>query len=275
MTITKNIVFSDQKQQADAIEQVQTYLPLIQAGCHSQLQFFLCSVYIPLCVPQGPQLVPPCRPLCESVKSSCEPTLKRMGYPWPKVLECSKFPIKNMHKHVCIIPPDNANMDLDLPASSLNALQNNPLFMDKVKEQVYDGNLDQNILKPYKNYVKFLEKDFNKEPAKSANFKCLDYKKSHNYEFDESKKRCIPKCGEDITFNHKDKDMTSSVIVTLAVLCFISSFITTIFFLLNSDKDVISPKSATAFANQSPAFMSLAFVGKIIVHTYVFKRFLL
>lgn len=37
--------------QVDAGLTLKTYLPLIQYGCHDDLQFFLCAVYLPMCVP--------------------------------------------------------------------------------------------------------------------------------------------------------------------------------------------------------------------------------
>ncbi len=35
-----------------SVLQLVTFTPLIQVGCSSELQFFLCSVFAPMCVPQ-------------------------------------------------------------------------------------------------------------------------------------------------------------------------------------------------------------------------------
>ncbi|KAM8735675.1 uncharacterized protein AB9X84_024043 [Acanthopagrus schlegelii] len=75
--------------QADANLQIQTFAPLIQVGCSPHLTQFLCSVYTPECVEGRPQ--PPCRTLCETVKSSCEPVLNRHELLWPEALKCEAF----------------------------------------------------------------------------------------------------------------------------------------------------------------------------------------
>lgn len=148
---------ANQKTQADANYELATYFPLIKTGCAPELQFFLCSVYVPMCITHSPQkIIGPCRPLCEQVKRKCEATLKNtFQLSWPDVLECSKFPMTNVHKHMCIeVPGDGQFSLLGLPPSSLNTLQTNPLFMEKVKEQLAGGiTLDK--LKPYR-YVAML-----------------------------------------------------------------------------------------------------------------------
>ena len=56
--------------QGDAKAGLETFMPLIQYGCSPDLQFFLCSVHVPMCVSLPPtsdskepthQLIGPCR----------------------------------------------------------------------------------------------------------------------------------------------------------------------------------------------------------------------
>ena len=158
--------------QSDAKFELDTYGPLIQTGCANELQFFLCSVYAPMCVnveSNSPQsLIGPCQPLCERVKSRCLPELERFGYDWPEALNCSKFPEVNGYPHMCMEGPGESQKPLSLPPSSLNTLQTNPLLMEKVKERLSNGKLPDK----YKNYNKFLQLlgNVNKqEPAKVQN----------------------------------------------------------------------------------------------------------
>uniref|UniRef100_A0A803XRN7 Frizzled-4 n=1 Tax=Meleagris gallopavo TaxID=9103 RepID=A0A803XRN7_MELGA len=91
--------------QADAELQLTTFTPLIQYGCSSQLQFFLCSVYVPMCTEKINIPIGPCGGMCLSVKRRCEPVLKEFGFAWPDSLNCSKFPPQNDHNHMCMEGP--------------------------------------------------------------------------------------------------------------------------------------------------------------------------
>ncbi|XP_022121681.2 frizzled-4 [Pieris rapae] len=91
--------------QADADVTLQTFSPLVQYGCSSQLHLFLCSVYVPMCTDKVALPIGPCRGLCESVYSRCYPVLRGFGFPWPAELDCSLFPVENNHEHMCMEGP--------------------------------------------------------------------------------------------------------------------------------------------------------------------------
>uniref|UniRef100_A0A0N5AKD9 Frizzled-4 n=1 Tax=Syphacia muris TaxID=451379 RepID=A0A0N5AKD9_9BILA len=78
--------------QAEAAEEIQQYSLLVQIQCSPDFRFFLCSLYVPLCNSLG-RPIPPCRYLCESSKAGCEKIMKRLGYRWPDVFDCDKFPV--------------------------------------------------------------------------------------------------------------------------------------------------------------------------------------
>ncbi|MEJ1272794.1 frizzled class receptor 4 [Cricetulus griseus] len=98
--------------QTDAELQLTTFTPLIQYGCSSQLQFFLCSVYVPMCTEKINIPIGPCGGMCLSVKRRCEPVLKEFGFAWPDSLNCSKFPPQNDHNHMCMEGPGDEEVPL-------------------------------------------------------------------------------------------------------------------------------------------------------------------
>lgn len=88
-TIMPNML--GQQRQDEAGFEVQQYYPLVKIQCSHDLQFFLCSVFVPVCtIIERP--IPPCRSLCLSARNGCEAIMNRFQIEWPDNLECSKFP---------------------------------------------------------------------------------------------------------------------------------------------------------------------------------------
>lgn len=70
----------------------------VKCKASHQLKLLLCSVVAPVCLDASSI---PCRQLCVTVRSSCEPAIKRQGLEWPKFLDCRRFPRKNQNDN-CI-----------------------------------------------------------------------------------------------------------------------------------------------------------------------------
>ncbi|CAF3905790.1 unnamed protein product [Rotaria sordida] len=93
----------DQKDVALVINQ---FTALIAVGCSSELRFLLCSIYMPLCLANYSDPIPPCREVCERVREPCEPFYLRYGFLWPDALKCEQYP-SNHEKAIFMEPKKN------------------------------------------------------------------------------------------------------------------------------------------------------------------------
>ncbi|KAL3310337.1 Frizzled-8, partial [Cichlidogyrus casuarinus] len=71
---------------------LQQWIALAETRCSRDIHFFLCAVYVPICVSNYDEPLPPCRPVCERAKNGCKRVLETHGFPWPASLECTSFP---------------------------------------------------------------------------------------------------------------------------------------------------------------------------------------
>ncbi|XP_075213960.1 frizzled class receptor [Lycorma delicatula] len=88
-TIMPNLL--NHQKQEDAGLEVHQFFPLVKVKCSHDLQFFLCSIYAPVCTILD-RAIPPCRSLCLSARHGCEELMNKFGFPWPEDLDCAKFP---------------------------------------------------------------------------------------------------------------------------------------------------------------------------------------
>lgn len=85
----------------EVLQQASSWIPLVQKQCHPDTRKFLCSLFAPVCLDDLDEPIQPCRSLCESVKHGCAPVMSAFGFPWPKMLDCDRFPLDN---DLCIPP---------------------------------------------------------------------------------------------------------------------------------------------------------------------------
>jgi frizzled protein 1/7 len=88
-TIMPNLL--NHAKQEDAGLEVHQFFPLVKVKCNPDLQFFLCSVFVPVCTILD-RPIPPCRSLCLSARQGCDELMNKFGFPWPENLDCDRFP---------------------------------------------------------------------------------------------------------------------------------------------------------------------------------------
>ena len=67
------------------------FYPLVDTFCSSELETFLCSIFLPRYDPVAHVRQRPCREACHRVFESCKYAIGRSRFHWPPELECSKF----------------------------------------------------------------------------------------------------------------------------------------------------------------------------------------
>lgn len=189
--------------QGDADFTLQTFSPLIQYGCSAQLHFFLCSVYVPMCTEKVASPIGPCRRLCESVRARCYPVLQGFGFPWPAALNCSKFPVENNHEHMCMEGPGEVGVG---PRTGLVPSDAATPAVSRIPSA----------------------------PRTSSVTPCSRYVRHNRYVYVNRTRRCNPLCDADVLFESPDKYLAEVWLSVWAGLCFISSLIAVLTFLVDS-----------------------------------------
>ncbi|NWH75975.1 FZD5 protein, partial [Piaya cayana] len=67
--------------QDEAGLEVHQFWPLVEIQCSSDLRFFLCSMYTPICLEDYKKPLPPCRSVCERAKAGCAPLMRHERHP--------------------------------------------------------------------------------------------------------------------------------------------------------------------------------------------------
>ncbi|XP_041351723.1 frizzled-4-like [Gigantopelta aegis] len=229
--------------QQDAGLQLQTFTPLIQYGCSSQLKFFLCSVYVPMCTEKVITPIGPCRPICESVRRRCQPVLNEFGYPWPAALNCSKFPPKNDHNHMCMDGPGEEADPVTDPAGKYGTNNNHNRRIP---------NLDRST-------------GFPREHASfhHVGVSCEHYRNPSKYTYINRTERCALKCEENDAFTTEDKFFADVWMAIWAGLCFVATLFTVLTFLIDSQR-FRYPERPIIFLSMCYNIYSIAYIVRLI-----------
>ncbi|XP_064104974.1 uncharacterized protein LOC135214531 [Macrobrachium nipponense] len=122
-------IFNHDGQEEAGLE-IHQFYPLIEIQCSLDLQLFLCSVYVPVCIEKEEPILP-CRSLCESARHGCEELMDRFGFYWPESLECDRFPepsfeqscVSRVTESEVIISPSPPSINIQLPVTGISSVR--------------------------------------------------------------------------------------------------------------------------------------------------------
>lgn len=90
--------------QEEAGLEVNQFFPLVEMKCSPDLKFFLCSMYMPICIEDYHKPLPVCRSVCEKTRAGCAPIMQKYNFPWPERMACDRFPENQENDKLCMQP---------------------------------------------------------------------------------------------------------------------------------------------------------------------------
>jgi frizzled 5/8 len=103
--------------QEEAGLEVHQFWPLVEIKCSSDLKFFLCSMYSPICIEDYHKPLPVCRSVCERAREGCEPIMEQYSFKWPEPMNCENFPKQGGDDFLCMEHPSYSE---DIHSTSSN-----------------------------------------------------------------------------------------------------------------------------------------------------------
>ena len=260
--------------------------------CSNYLKIFLCGTYKPSCYDEPSLIVQPCKSMCEHVYARCFPLMDKFKKKWSPELNCSKF--LDDDSLSCM---NDKGYKKDLPFGSSAYIKQIDLLFERVgfkappsssksnidnflkdsygsadydlSKQVYGTEKSLNSTKTNRASLFIKEANLNSD-SYLKNYICLDensqLKRSVNTS---SSAKCLLRCDANVWFSLEQKQLAQILIVTLSIVCFLSSLFTIIRFLCKRKKCKY-PMLALVFVsmcNTVYSFVSLigVYVGKEMI----------
>ncbi|XP_078001568.1 frizzled-10-A-like [Glandiceps talaboti] len=233
--------------QRDAAIKVHEFSPLVEYGCAPHLNFFLCSLYAPMCSEELEMPIPACRPMCEDARRLCSPIMESFKFGWPESLDCSLLPEENDRTRLCMVAPNSSEGSSGTIATPVHERPQDP-----------SGDLRPPIGRGGGTAPKEDNEDSTtqEEPCSSFNTK--------RWVYAEKTGKCAPRCDTDVYYQKSDKDFTETWLGIWGVLCCASAVCTVLTFCVDRSRFKY-PERPIIFLSMCYFVYSIAYIVRLVV----------
>lgn len=243
--------------QEEAGLEANQFFPLVEMKCSADLKFFLCSLYMPICIEDYHKPLPVCRTVCERARSGCAPIMQQYSFQWPEKMSCERFPLSGDPQNLCMEQPSYTDSDGDHMGGGMSGGMNGGGGMGGSGMSGGSGGMGTSLSGPKKTTsVKDKCKGKNskncqnppaggeKTTTKECGCRCklpLVSLGKENLWYNTSVGRVanVPNCGipcRGAFFTHEEKEFAGIWIALWSGLCFISTLMTLTTFVIDTER---------------------------------------
>lgn len=234
----------DHNSQNEAGLEIHQFWPLVEIGCSEHLRFFLCSKYVPICLPNFSKTLQACRKVCEVARAGCEPVMQHYGFEWPERFNCETLITKEQSQ----LP--------EYKEKNIMCMQDDSLDNEKIPDKPFPPL--PNPPKPNKDDLQCDTCQCNKPFARvTSSSRYFD----HNITTGRMR-HCAMSC-ESPYFDSKEKTFTPVWLGIWSCLCFVSTSIMVLTFLIDMSRFKY-PERPIIFLSGCYMFVAMGFITRLI-----------
>lgn len=248
--------------QEEAGLEANQFFPLVEVKCSADLKFFLCSLYMPICIEDYHKPLPVCRSVCERARAGCAPVMQAYNFQWPERMQCERFPLSGDPENLCMEQPgymteeNGGHMSSGSSGSSSSSSGSKKgSSKDKCK-----GKNSKNCQNPPG------------EKTKECACRCKPPliplgKENMWYNTSVGRVASVPNCGipcRGAFFTHEEKEFAGVWIALWSGLCFISTLMTLTTFVIDTERFKY-PERPIVFLSLCYFMVAIGYLSRIFI----------
>ena len=271
--------------QEEAGLEVHQFWPLVQINCSSDLSFFLCSMYTPICIADYPKPLPACSSVCRRAKAGCGPIMTQYGFSWPDRMNCEDLPKFGDPDNLCMDSKSGEEPPADLlyVPDHLSKFSQPVVPLGPIKDTAKDSKMNKkqsqskSVVHPTTTSVTQVESGVSKKKmsfpttvsSEQCKCECLPPLIRIDDQFDRrfynrvetgGVSNCLLPC-HSLYFTPSDQDSASNLISWTSLICLLASFFTVCTFLLDMERFKY-PERGIIFISGCYFMVSLGFITR-------------